>query len=70
MKEFDCAIVKEMIRENMMQMGLLGHMFTWKEGEHDWHPANDIGPGEPPVSIAFPIVVYRHTSVHSHCQKH
>lgn len=42
-------------------------LLTWKKGEHHWHPANDVGPGEPPVPIAFAIVVNSHTSVHSHC---
>lgn len=45
-------------------------IFTWEEGEHHWHPANDIGPGEPPVSVAFPVVVNSHTSVHCHRKKH
>lgn len=49
------------------QFGLLSCMVTWKKGEHHRHPANDIGPGEPPVSIAFSIVVNSHTSVHCHC---
>lgn len=42
-------------------------IFTWEECEDNWHPANDEGPGEPPVSIAFPIVVYCYTSVNCHC---
>lgn len=66
MKEFEGTFVKER-QPNVAWYGGLHTVFTWEEGEHHWHPANDIGPGEPPVSVAFPIVVNSHTSVHCHC---
>lgn len=45
-------------------------LFTREEREDHRHPANDVGPREPPVAVAFPVVVNGYPSVHSHGEKH
>lgn len=45
-------------------------LFTREEREDHRHPANDVGPREPPVAVAFPVVINGYPSVHSHGEKH
>lgn len=47
-----------------------GSVRTCKEGHEHGHPAQDVGPGEAPVSKALPQEVDRHSGINGHSQQH